>query len=138
MPSGSRVRVRALASERYQQIRRALAERRRGATVEKKFCRRKSLEPGGTYSNALRSVHVDPGRTHSNRTGNYVIEINRNYRRNIVVGVRIIGVGPAAGSPGQKKHEAKTDPAQGSMRKQKHLCPNWILRELHLGSTTPK
>ena len=133
---GRNARTKALAPEGHQQIRGALAERRSGAIFEEELWRCKSLEPGSSYSNALRSVHVDSGRMHSNRAGNHVVEINRNYRRDIVVGIGIIGVGPAEGGPGQKKHEAKNDTAQCSVRKQKHLCPNpLILRELQLGNT---
>jgi hypothetical protein len=80
----------------------------------------KFLQMTGSYIDALRRVHPDTGTAHRYLAGDNVIEIDRNYWRNIVVRIRVIGIAPAARTPGQKKHEAKNDAAQRSVRKQKH------------------
>src|SRR5437764_14590975 len=86
--------------------------------MEEELWRGKSLQLTSSYNDALRRVHLNTRTAHL--AGDNVIEIYRNYWRNIVVGIRIIRIAPAAGSPGQKKHEAKDDAAQRSVRKQKH------------------
>jgi hypothetical protein len=80
----------------------------------------KSLHLTSSYNDALGRVQPDTKTAHRDLAGNNVIEIDRDYWRNIVVRIRIIRVAPAARTPGQKKHEAKNDAAQRSVRKQKH------------------
>ena len=81
-----------------------------------------TLHLTSSYIDALRGVHLDTrlrgrpmsrdsGTAHRDLAGDNVIEIDRNYWRNIVVRIRIIRVAPAAGSPGQEKHDAKDDAA---------------------------
>lgn len=87
--------------------------------MKEELWRGKSLP--SSYNDALRRIHLNTGTAHGDLAGNNVIEIDRNYWRNIVVRIRIIRIAPAAGSPGQKKHQAKYDAAQRPMRKQKHV-----------------
>ena len=70
-----------------------------------------TLHLTSSYINALGGVHLGTGTAHRDLAGDNVIEIDRNYWRNIVVRIRIIRVAPAAGSPGQEKHDAKDDAA---------------------------
>lgn len=114
----SRIGIKALAPERHQQIRGVQADRRNRALIKEELWNRKTLQLARAYSDALRGFRLDPRNANTNRAGDYVIEINRNYRRNIVIGIRIIRVGPAARGPSQEKHEAKNDTAQRPMRKQ--------------------
>ena len=105
--------------------------------MEEELWRGKSLQLTSSYNDALRRVHLDTGTAHCDLAWDNVIEIDRNYWRNIVVGIRIIRIAPAAGSPGQKKHEAKDDAAQRSVRKQKHslLSFQQSWKRLHLHFT---
>lgn len=88
--------------------------------MQEELWRGKPLQLTSSYDDALRRVHLDTGTAHRDLAGDNVIEIDGNYWRNIVVRIRIIRVAPAAGSPGQKKHEAKDDAPQRPVRKQKH------------------
>jgi hypothetical protein len=91
--------------------------------MEEELWRSETLHLTSAYINALRGVHLDTGAAHRDLAWDNVIEIDRNYWRNVVVRIRIIRVTPAAGNPGQQKHKAKDDAAQRSVRKQKH---SWI------------
>ena len=113
--------AKGLASERYYKIRWALAEQGISAALMEELWRHKILLLAGPCTETLRAVHLDAGSTYANRIGNNIIELNRNHWRYVVIGIRIVGVGPAAGSSGQKEHEAKNNTAQRSIRKQKHL-----------------
>jgi hypothetical protein len=92
--------------------------------MEEELWRGKNLQLTSSYSDALRRVHLDIGAAHGDLAGDNVIEIDRNYWRNIVVGIWIVRIAPAAGSPGQDKHEAKDNAPQRSMREQKHSLLN--------------
>ena len=70
-----------------------------------------TLHLTSSYIDGLRGVHLDTGTAHRDLAWHNVIEIDRNYWRNIVVRIRIIRVAPAAGSPSQEKHDAKDDAA---------------------------
>jgi hypothetical protein len=83
----------------------------------------KTLQLSGCYSDALRRFQLDTERTPGNLAWDNVIEIDRNNRRDIVIRIRIIRIGPAASGPGQEKHEAKNEAAQRSMSKQIHSLP---------------
>jgi hypothetical protein len=43
--------------------------------------------------------------------GNYVVELNGDWRR-VIIGIRIIGVARTTGGPGEKTHQAKNRSAQ--------------------------
>jgi len=116
--------AKGLASEGYYKTRWALAEQGISAAIMEELWRHKILLLAGPYTDALRTVHLDTGSIFANRTGNNIIELNRNHWRYVVIGVRIVGIGPAAGGSGQKEHEAKNNTTQRSMRKQEHLFPN--------------
>jgi hypothetical protein len=92
--------------------------------MEKELWRGKPLQLISSYSDALRRVHLDIVTAHCDLAGDNVIEIDGNYWRNIVVRIRIVRIAPAAGSPGQEKHEAKDNAPQRSMREQKHSLLN--------------
>lgn len=83
----------------------------------------KTWQLSGCYSDALRRFQLDTERTLGNLAGDNVIEIDRHNRRNIVIRIRIIRIGPATRGPGQEKHEAKNEAAQRSMRKEIHSLP---------------
>jgi len=98
----------------------------------------KTLQLTSTNNDVLRCIHLDTGTAHRDLAWDNVIEIDRNYWRNIVVRIRIIRVAPATGSSGQKKHEAEDDAAQRSVRKQKHsfLSFQQSWKRLHPGCLT--
>jgi hypothetical protein len=90
--------------------------------MDEELWRRKTWQMSVYSGNTLQCFHLDIGGTHGNLAGNNVIEIDRYKRRDIVIRIRIIRIGPAAGSPGKEKHEAKDEAAQRSVRKKKHSC----------------
>lgn len=106
--------------------------------MEKELWCGKTLQLTSTNNDVLRCIHLDTGTAHRDLAGDNVIEIDRNYWRNIVVRIRIIRVVPATGSSGQKKHEAEDDAAQRSVRKQKHslLSFQQSWKRLHPGCLT--
>ena len=53
---------------------------------------------------------------------NNIIEFNSNHRRNIIVGIRVIGIRGAGSRPGKKNHACENEPAYPPMCQQEHLC----------------
>jgi hypothetical protein len=41
------------------------------------------------------------------RRGNNVVELDGDYRRDVIIGIGIIGIACAVGCPGKKKHESE-------------------------------
>ena len=68
----------ALASERYQENRGALAKRRSSASVKEELWCVETLPLSRSYIDALRRVHLDIGTAHCDLAGDNIIEIDRN------------------------------------------------------------
>jgi len=70
--------------------------------------------------------------------GNNIIEFNSNNRRNIIVGIRVIGICGAGSRPRKKNHACENEPAYPPMCQQEHLCfALHVLRGLYFGSGIP-
>jgi hypothetical protein len=54
--------------------------------------------------------------------GNDIIEFNSNNRRDIIVGIRVIGIRGAESCPGKKNRACEDQPAYPPMCQQEHLC----------------
>jgi hypothetical protein len=54
--------------------------------------------------------------------GNNVTELNGNNRRDIIVGIRVVGIRGAGSRPGKKNRACEHQPAYPPMCQQEHLC----------------
>ena len=61
--------------------------------------------------------------------GNNIIEFNSNNRRDIIVGIRVIGICGAGSCPGKKNHACENEPAYPPMCQQEHLCLLFMYQE---------
>lgn len=53
-------------------------------------------------------------------SGHNIIELNCNYRRNVIVGIGVVGVAGTKCRSGQKKHQTESRAAKITMTKQIH------------------
>jgi len=79
----------ALASERYGNVRQAHLERLSNAACDQQLGCGKILQPIGPRRDALWDIRLHSGDTYAD-PGNNVIELNRNYRGNVVIRIGIV------------------------------------------------
>ena len=114
----------ALAPERYDQARQALA-RNRYYRMGKRLCiHRDHARCLGRSSCLLPVLSLSAGTPYIDPAGYYIIEFNGYYWRRVVVRIRIIGIARTGSGSGKEKHQTENRSAQEPMSQQEHFRLN--------------